>query len=264
MSTEPLTCIGFTGKMYSGKDTAGYFFKYCLERCVHDAFANPLKEILMDHFGFTKDQMYDPEMKKEWNEEWGMTNRAAMQKLGTECIRNNFHPDAWVKVMKHRLSNNIKNNKFTIITDVRFNNEAALIQEMGGIVVEITRSPYMDFSDCNIDFDIFPDFSKWWLLIKGRFNKVFRIKDKYEDNVTHASEQGVAPEYIDLHIKNDGTIDELYEKVFNVLWVAFGEELVRTYGRKPFDLTDANTVSEVDVVMRSIILANKDKFITTK
>ena len=141
-----ITGIGFTGKMQAGKDTSANFLteemlkwkgpNYIIKRL---AFADSLKDFCMRYLGLTKHQCYDQEGKQEFNEFWGMSNREIMQRIGTEAMRNGFHPDVWAKITELKIKEAVLNGEFFIITDVRFPNEAETIIRNGGIVVEILR-----------------------------------------------------------------------------------------------------------------------------
>jgi hypothetical protein len=57
-------------------------------------------------------------------------------------MRNNFGQDFWLKHMRHRLDALAPAQGYiraAVITDCRFENEAALVRELDGIVVEIRR-----------------------------------------------------------------------------------------------------------------------------
>ena len=135
--------VGITGKKYSGKDTFAQLLQAELRKInpnlyiLIDSFANPLKEILIEHCGFTHADLHDPVKKQEMNDFWGFTNRAAAQKLGTECMRDNFHPDVWVKIMELRMKKLAP--QILIIPDVRFDNEAKFVSESGGFMIKINR-----------------------------------------------------------------------------------------------------------------------------
>lgn len=219
MNTNNITCIGLTGKMYAGKDTAAYFFNKVISQSVTDAFAKPLKEILMNYFGFTKEQLYDPKEKTKFNPEWGMTNREAMQKLGTECIRNNFHKDAWIKIMEKRIQKHIDMKELVIIPDVRFDNEANLIHKMGGIVIEIIR-----WKECKPAREVTVDGA----LHQSLFDIMFAPKEIMREiservgscfpKFVHASEKGIDDNLVDFRVFNDGTIEDFYDEIVERVW----------------------------------------------
>lgn len=68
----------------------------------------------------------------------GAESRKLMQLYGTESIRHFVSQQAWVKVLEQNIAKT--GSPFPIVvTDVRENQEAEWIKEMGGIVIEITR-----------------------------------------------------------------------------------------------------------------------------
>lgn len=129
--------LGITGKMFSGKDTVAEFIHFAFRNSRITSFAYPMKQMMIDYFGFTYDDLYTVEGKNRYNEFWGMTNREALQKIGTECFRNNFHVDTWLKTMEINIRNDL--TPIIIIPDVRFLNEAELIHALGGSILKIVR-----------------------------------------------------------------------------------------------------------------------------
>lgn len=129
--------LGITGKMFSGKDTVAEFIHFAFRNSRITSFAYTMKQMMIDYFGFTYDDLYTVEGKNRYNEFWGMTNREALQKIGTECFRNNFHVDTWLKTMEVNIRNDL--TPIIIIPDVRFLNEAELIHALGGSILKIVR-----------------------------------------------------------------------------------------------------------------------------
>ena len=129
--------LGITGKMFSGKDTVAEFIHFVFRNSKITSFAYPMKQMMIDYFGFTHEDLYTVEGKNHYNEFWGMTNRDALQKIGTECFRNNFHVDTWLKTMEVNIFNDP--TKLIIIPDVRFPNEAELIHALNGVILKIVR-----------------------------------------------------------------------------------------------------------------------------
>lgn len=132
-----LKILGITGKMFSGKDTVAEFLHFVFRNSRITSFAYPMKQMMIDYFGFTHDDLYTVEGKNSYNAFWGMTNRDALQKIGTECFRNNFHTDTWLKTMEVNIINNP--TKLIIIPDVRFPNEAELVHALDGSILKIVR-----------------------------------------------------------------------------------------------------------------------------
>lgn len=122
--------IGFAGPAGSGKDTCGSFF--IMQGYNHLSFATPLKKALEamglgNPLTIAEKEAYIPKL--------GVTWRHCAQTLGTEWGRQLIHPDIWVKLAENTLE---KNPEFYyVLTDVRFENEAAMIRRNKGIVCHI-------------------------------------------------------------------------------------------------------------------------------
>lgn len=128
--------IGLTGLPRSGKDTAASHL-VCDLGYERRAFATPLKAaaaILLDRplcemdgaGGFDREALLP---------EWGFSTRWFLQRFGTECMRNQIDQDFWIKRMRVSM---VPEGRY-VITDVRFQNEADLIRELGGQIIEIMR-----------------------------------------------------------------------------------------------------------------------------
>lgn len=137
--------IGLAGHKQSGKDTvAGHLVQqYGYTKL---AFADPLKEALQALFGFTKEQLYDPVLKEQVDPMTGIVPREAMQQFGTDCIRN-FLPS--LPAFRHlgsstfamKLRREVLNRAGPIVvSDVRFPDEVKILQELGGVILQIHRS----------------------------------------------------------------------------------------------------------------------------
>lgn len=139
--------IGFTGCKGVGKDTAGQFLVH--EGFKQIGFADKLKEAVANLFDIDLENVDKWKDKKEDVEIWVahdffpneqpsthviLSWREFLQRFGTEMGRETFGWDFWV---------NLALPDFplvdTVITDVRFDNEAGRIMRFGGSVYEITR-----------------------------------------------------------------------------------------------------------------------------
>lgn len=96
------------------------------------SFATPLKEMLgcIVHQDYIND-------KERIIPNLGVSARHCLQTLGTEWGRNTISSDIWIKITKHRIEES--DAKIFIIDDVRFDNEAKMIREMGGEVWQLSR-----------------------------------------------------------------------------------------------------------------------------
>ena len=139
--------IGIVGFKQSGKDTFADWFvgsagfqKY--------SFAKPLKQGVMNFFGWTDHQLNDPVLKEQVDEFWGISPRQALQWIGTDAMRVGLpgaYPqfqaitanNIWVKRFERTVALEPETN--WIIPDVRFQNEVDAIKEIGGTLVRIHR-----------------------------------------------------------------------------------------------------------------------------
>jgi hypothetical protein len=176
------TVIGIHGPINSGKDTiANYIQALYPNKYRRYAFAKPLKEAVKTMFGFTDVQVEDRTLKEQVDPYWGFSPRFALQKLGTEYGRNMLDKDVWIKRAQYEHEQNLKLGLRTIITDVRFENEAAWIRSLPHATIIYIQAP-----------DIVRD-------------------EKYN----HESENGISRSFSDVIINNDKALglDALYKSI---------------------------------------------------
>ncbi len=130
---EHCKLIGFTGQMEAGKTTAAKVTGFELLN-----FADPLKKCIGELFLFSEDQLHTMKGKNTVDDTWGATPREIMQQFGTEFIRANF-PGFWVKRMDTVLSSQALYKNNVAIGDIRFEDEAQMVRDLGGTVVHIVR-----------------------------------------------------------------------------------------------------------------------------
>ena len=133
--------IGISGKLYSGKDT--------LASCLLHEFDDYGVTFMQKSFAFKLKKMgayltntpeiwwFTQEGKQQYLPKWDMTIGEFQQKLGTEAMRDNIHPDGWVIALMSEYST-FDN---WIVTDVRFPNEAEAIKKEGGTLIRIEGDP---------------------------------------------------------------------------------------------------------------------------
>lgn len=162
--------VAFTGPAGCGKSTAASAFP----DTTRFSFARPLKDIL-ESVGVPRDRLYDPVLKEQPCEILGgKTPRQVLQMLGTNFFREQIRRDFWIRVAERKLTDLIAQGP-VLVDDCRFDNEAQLIRDLGGIVIEIVRPG----------------------VTRG----------------THASERGIDPRLIDRTLHNDGTPERFVELV---------------------------------------------------
>lgn len=127
--------IGVTGKAGSGKDTvAGMIHELTCGRSEKIPFAKPMKDIAR-LFGFTYTQLYDPVEKEKVDPFWEISPRRFLQILGTEMFRGLFRDDVWLKMAERAIASSPQD--VIVISDVRFENEAAWLRAQGGTLVHV-------------------------------------------------------------------------------------------------------------------------------
>lgn len=128
-----LHIIGIAGPAQSGKSTLSNEFRRLIEfrggEFHEKPFAGPLKAMLaaINVSILEKD-------KNVVDARFGVSPRVLMQTLGTEWGRK-INPDAWLNVWRSQLPT----SGLVVVPDVRFENEAHAIREMGGILIHVTR-----------------------------------------------------------------------------------------------------------------------------
>ena len=127
--------IGLGYKARSGKDTVASYM-CCDHGFTSVAFADNLKEAAKVIFGLSHEQCYG-NLKEVTDPYWNDTPRNILQLLGTECLRNGYHRDVWIKSLGRKLL--AEPNRNWVVTDVRFLNEAESIRQWGGGLVKIVR-----------------------------------------------------------------------------------------------------------------------------
>jgi hypothetical protein len=168
--------IGFNGKMFAGKSVAIDALKANTKKDVENfKFAQPLYDI--QEFMYSRIGQPIPYPK----------DRKLLQWLGTEWGREK-DTNLWVNIWKQEVGEYLERSPTAIATcdDCRFDNEAAIIKGMGGIIVQITAP---------------------------EATRTARAKELGMTIVNHASENGISEKYVDYIIENDTTAQDLYTKV---------------------------------------------------
>jgi hypothetical protein len=128
--------VSFGFRARSGKDEAG---KYLQKHFgfTQAAFADKLKQAVMLIFELSREQVYG-DLKEIIDPRWNDTPRNILQKMGTECMRNGYAKDIWVRALEMRIRREGIHNDWCM-TDVRFVEEAEAVQLWGGFVVQVVR-----------------------------------------------------------------------------------------------------------------------------
>lgn len=142
-----MNIIGLAGPSGCGKNTAGdfisdYWIRKTAEVPNQLSFAQPLKDAAVILTGWDESVFHDRLLKEDKLPPYGLSPRRFMQLLGTEFIRNMIDSNFWV----NRLEMKLNPATLNIITDVRFDNEAEMIRDNGGVILRISRHEVMPSS----------------------------------------------------------------------------------------------------------------------
>lgn len=162
--------IGITGRMGHGKDTVADMLQKD-HGYQQVAFADPLKTVLSIIACEPVENFYDRELKEKHSPSLGMTRREAMQLMGTEVCREMFGAQIWTDGLITRWHQG--GQQPTVVSDVRFDEEALAIIANGGVILRVVR-PGID-----------------------------------EGESSHASEAGIDPGLIKYEIRNESTLQDL-------------------------------------------------------
>lgn len=113
--------IGIGGKAGAGKDTIGDYLveNYDFQKI---ALADPIKRTVKDVFALNDHAVYDRTAREQPLEQWGgWSVRKLLQFVGTELFRENIDDSIWVKSLWYRIRDDKENNY--VVTDIRFPNE---------------------------------------------------------------------------------------------------------------------------------------------
>ena len=131
-----MTIIGIGYKKRSGKDTITD--QLVGEHGFHRiAFADRLKDVAEQMFMWDA-RHFVGDAKERVDEFWGLSPRRALQLLGTEAGRQVFGHDIWIKHVLYVIKQR-PDIRDWVISDVRFPDEAQAIKDWGGVVWRVDR-----------------------------------------------------------------------------------------------------------------------------
>lgn len=244
--------IGIAGKSGSGKSFAANFIKETFQDLNLEvvSFAEPLKQFV------SLLQLSDRGKHEPFSLYPDMNVREALQKIGTEAMRNNFKEDIWIRALENRTT-----GKNIIIDDVRFQNEVKWIHDNGGLVIKIKRDDYgvlssIDYHESEqqriyVDDIIENDFGdKFFSDLKNKVSdyfgkgivapnksivglisewlKEFRIDTNGTDSHIELYTGLLFDEINELQDEKAGTKEHFHEAI-DVIWVAISLALVSGY-----------------------------------
>lgn len=137
VSSQPKHFVGFAGTAGIGKSTLAHIVSEYFNGVVIP-YAKPLKESLVALTGLSMDHYTNIDLKEKIIPGLDKTPRQLMQLMGTEFARNMIDYDFWLWRMRHAISEN--SNRHIFIDDIRFNNEADLVRDNGGVIIHLIRN----------------------------------------------------------------------------------------------------------------------------
>jgi hypothetical protein len=206
--------IGICGFIGSGKDTvADYLVNFHEFR--RESFANTLKDACAAVFGWDRTMLEGRTKEaREWREQvdpwWAerlnmpnLTPRWILQYWGTEVCRKSFHDDIWIA----SLQNKIRTSKDSVvISDCRFPNEIQAIKDAGGSILWVKRGALPEWYNDACDMNAGPKCTNWSL-----------ASTRMAERGIHASETAWLGTKFDHIIDNNGSIDDLYNQIKNLV-----------------------------------------------
>ena len=183
--------IGIVGLIGSGKDTVA-------ERLVaqhsyrRDSFAKSLKDAVSSMFNWDRELLEGKtDASREWREQpdefWSerfgkpVTPRWVLQYFGTEVMRGNMYDGIWVDSCLGRYK-----GENTVISDTRFVNEIKKIRAKNGKIILVKRGE-------------------------------LPTQKEMQEQGAHKSEWDWIGSEFDYIIDNDGTLEDLYKKVDDLI-----------------------------------------------
>ena len=183
--------LGIVGLIGSGKDTVA-------ERLVaqhsyrRDSFAKSLKDAVSSMFNWDRELLEGKtDASREWREQpdefWSerfgkpVTPRWVLQYFGTEVMRGNMYDGIWVDSCLGRYKGDN-----TVISDTRFVNEIKKIKEKGGKIICVKRGE-------------------------------LPTQKEMQERGAHKSEWDWLDSSFDYVIDNNGTLEDLYKKVDDLI-----------------------------------------------
>lgn len=178
MSRIPV--IGLCGPRQVGKDTVRRFI-IASQGGYPYSMADPIRAMLLGGFGIDMNDPYWIENKEQVIPALGKSPRDMMRTLGTEWGRDLVNQDIWLTLARQRL---LAMGPGMVLADIRFENEAKWVRDMGGRIVHIDSK------------------------IHG------------QQDVQHSSDTPVIRELGDGIIVNNGSLEDLQSAVKDLLHIA--------------------------------------------
>jgi len=207
-----ISIVGFIG---SGKDTVADYLAN-IHQFRRESFASTLKDSVAAVFGWDRTLLEGrTRQSREWRETvdpwWAnrlnlpqLTPRWVLQQWGTEVVRKSFHDDTWIASLENKIR---KITDDVVISDCRFVNEIQAIRNQGGIVVRVTRGDVPPWYNWAVDYN------NSAIMRRGEMMRTAEQEESPIKYKIHLSEWAWAGTKFDHVFSNNGTLDELYKNI---------------------------------------------------
>ena len=208
-----MNTIGLLGNIGSGKNTVAQYLS--TKGCIPTSFAGPLKDVCANIFNWDRELLegetdesrtFRETVDMFWTKKLSIPNftpRLALQLIGTDVMRNHFDENIWISSLEYRVKKLHHQNECVVISDCRFQNEINIIRSMNGITLLVERDDKPEW------YDIALKANEGDAVARHIMNRDFKH--------IHSSEWDWIGCHIDHKIKNNGTKEELFEQVDNIL-----------------------------------------------
>lgn len=137
--------VGLHAKKYAGKDTGARFLCDAFNAEQY-AFADPVYAGLAVALGVRRTDVVD---KEDIIPKFGVSLRYMTTRFATDYARDMIHNDVWIQraiewMQRLSVHHGWKDIPPIVFSDVRFENEAKFIRDMGGTVIHVYRSGFSD------------------------------------------------------------------------------------------------------------------------
>ena len=208
--------IAVASQARNGKDTMADYIAIKLDGYKRESLAGNVKRIFCETFGVDKEFIENWKTKTDIPDGYKKNIRKSLQFIG-DGFRE-IRDDVWINLLFNKINHNC------IVSDVRYISEANYVNRNNGVIVLVYRNGF-DNNDTNLsEAEIKPlvDFMKKTkqegcvrdILLENQRNMSYFKKLLFKFGFGHPPK---ALENFDLFILNDGTIEDYYKKIDDIV-----------------------------------------------